>query len=257
MGRLMLCSIGALALGCSGGVWLDEDGFQVTLADPSVELGSLPRRCFDGAHTIVVGPGPGCATLDIAASVVDPPPICAGPPPQVGSPVRVASRGGLPVIVEVHQADGFHALGEPAGAGVFVTSGPRGECCPDAWPLGTAGTVRIPFAENASDGTLEMIVSTWNEVARVRACALELTAGRARYRDACAAACEEDRACGWIVDAAECLRECEAELALPEPCLEARMDLRACAVDAASCTRVAEREACPTEVVRLEYECAP
>src|SRR5688572_18724973 len=91
--RLVLALIGPLALaGCECG-----SGFAVAFSarDGSTDIEAVATRCFVDAHTLVVGPSEGCATLTFVGTGDA---VCTSAAGAAGyAPVRVVREGNLPV----------------------------------------------------------------------------------------------------------------------------------------------------------------
>jgi hypothetical protein len=252
------------------GEFRSEEGFSVVYADPSVEdlangaePDGVPERCFGVANTLLVGPGPGCATLLLVEHRADPL-VCEGATRLLGAPLRIVRRGDLPARVEIEVAASSLFLGAVdetprAPLGLYrVADASHPECC-DPGGDATRGDPSPSLTDVVLDESVELIAVLGDGEAVVRACAVERTEARTAFTDACRASCAPRVACGWAETVAQCVRGCEVTAARDgEGCLGLRRALLECEAPWLSeCPRLDMEPASPCLDLRsrLVFEC--
>jgi hypothetical protein len=221
----------------------------------------VPTRCFEGAHTIVVGPEPGCASLEVTGVEDYECPSVHSDEGWRGTPLRIVRRGELlvrltvlprcsgcadsedpdaPQVIRMLGAtdDGLAPLCESCGIGTIHRVGD------EVVGYGRTNT-ELGFATLEFGDTSELLLVGPETVFDVQACAVETTAEMQRFIDACQPYCA---ACSPRVSLCQltCL---DAAVLEPETCLEARTALASCL------TNLGCEAPCDTERVRVEYEC--
>lgn len=245
-----------------------------------LELESIPERCFGDTHTLVVGPWPGCAEIELTG---DGPMECHlgfADEPIRGTPIRIVRRGELLVRLKVlprcvDRREGCVAEGR-YDEGVFRTVASSdevftencGDCESAIFRPGSdvvaAGTTNtdLGFATNELDDMVELILAGAQVGYTVQACAVELDALQRAHRDACVDACVRFDECHEY-PVAYCRALCDDITVIESaPCLEARIAAHACLAEHGCGHRIrpelSTREeplVCEDALVRVEYEC--
>lgn len=247
---------------CTSGL-LGCTGFATVEADPDSPLDAptVEPRCYDDAHTMIVGPGPGCASLTLRVEDDFGQLSCDDVP---YTPLRVIRRGALPV--RLRQTMGNNESHPDYSRVVPASTATTETCCelvarPEADRSATRAE-SLPFEEWVVDDTVELRVVYLGTLGDItfEACAIEDTEARRSFRDRCYGACETDVECGFAGELEECRRRCNAETAREnEACLQARVAGIACerdtlpACESSLLDRIDER--CAGPHTREYFEC--
>lgn len=229
----------------------------VSPEDP--RLDAVAHRCFDGAHTLVVGPAAGCARIEVRGEAIYSCPNDGW----AGAPVRIVRLGDPLVRLKVlPRCEGCAGVSPTAQVlRMLAFEGPSHapishcESCDDTnvYRVGdeVVGFARssdaLGFETLAFDDTVELVLVGPEARFEVEACAVPIDASIEEYLDACDAACA---ACPSRDGSLYCARECRDTAALESAsCLSARTSLAACL------TETGCDAACDESRVRVEYEC--
>ena len=194
---------------------------------------TITPRCYEGAHTLVVGPEPGCATLELD-TFDDFGFVTCDDDGTSYHPLRVVHRGELPVLLRFTLGATGVTERQPIVLPASTSSEPR--CCGvDERPLDLldpdAGEY-LPFAAWAIDGVAELRVARAIGTLLFEACTMEDSPARRDFRERCSAACDVDVECGFADDARTCEAACDAEAVREnEACLLARLDGMECELE--------------------------
>lgn len=249
--HLIACAPLALVIACG------SDGYGLAVAgdaDPLArDAGPLPSICFMEAHTLVVGPGPGCAELIVPGTG----PVMCPFTDRGGAPLRVVRRGALPVRLTIvprcHSEGGCHDAHTRSNGVYRMTSSGGGSCAlcgesvsglgPDGFDFG------LGFAISEVDGVAELMLA--GDELIVRACTFEPSPAQRAFEARCRESCD---ACGERVES--CHDECAEQAARQEDaCLDAWTDGLECMALVDVCVATPERDPCPEEALRWQYEC--
>ena len=228
-----------------GGVALDGFGFRPDCAPLEVD-------------TLVVGPGPGCATLEVTGR---------GDATCLSircTPVRVTRLGELPVSVRLSTRCG-EQLEPGASCDSFATqwalhSSADCNSCSATFASRAVDHYDIEFWTGEVDGSIELLLQSEGRSFVVEACAVELSPAMREYDEACRASCDLWRTCFGterIEPREDCHQRCTAWALNPasEECLQVAAAHWRCQTALECDELMAPGDPCP-ELTRLEeLEC--